>query len=127
MPKTQLRRLRASQIAAGIALITLVVSGCAPGETAEPAPTESEEAAGISTEVPSDVDITLTLATWEVGGLNESIKAIAEAYEAKHPTRRPGGSTMRASSSRTVWSTAVCRYQLVFGEQHQHTADRHTE
>ncbi len=85
MPKTQLRRLRASQIAAGIALTALVVSGCAPGETAEPAPTESEEAAGISTEVPSDVDISLTLATWEVGGLNESIKAIAEAYEAKHP------------------------------------------
>jgi raffinose/stachyose/melibiose transport system substrate-binding protein len=68
-------------------MTALVVSGCAPtSETAAPTtPTESEEAAGISTEVPSDVDITLTLATWEVGGLNESIKAIAEAYEAKHP------------------------------------------
>ena len=87
MPKTKLRRWRASQIWTGIALTALVVSGCAPtSETVEPTtPTESEEVAGISKEVPSDVDITLTLATWEVGGLNESIKTIAEAYESKHP------------------------------------------
>jgi len=88
--RTKVRRWRAAQISAGIALTALVFSGCAPGQTAEttastPTETETEAAAGISTEVPTDVDIELTLSTWEVGGLNESIKAIAEAYETKYP------------------------------------------
>ena len=87
---TKLRRWRATRVSAGIVLTALVVAGCAPSETAtptdtsSPAPTESE-AAGISKEVPTDVDITLTLATWEVGGLFESIDAIVQAYEAKYP------------------------------------------
>jgi raffinose/stachyose/melibiose transport system substrate-binding protein len=46
---------------------------------------ETSETSGISKEVPTDVDITLTLATWEVGGLFDSIQSIVDAYEAKYP------------------------------------------
>jgi raffinose/stachyose/melibiose transport system substrate-binding protein len=56
---------------------------CAPGEsTTEPTETETS---GISNVVPTDVDINLTLATWEVGGLFDSIQSIVDAYEAKYP------------------------------------------
>lgn len=91
---TKLRgRWRHTRIFAGIAIAALAVSACAPGasETTEPATdggstdTTTEETSGISMEVPTDVDITLTLATWEVGGLFESIDAIVQAYEAKYP------------------------------------------
>ena len=87
---TKLRgRWRHARIFAGIAIAALAVSACAPGasEPAEPATDggSTEEASGISTEVPTDVDITLTLSTWEVGGLFESIDAIVQAYEAKYP------------------------------------------
>lgn len=80
------RRWRVAKLTAAMAITTLVVAGCAPGETA-PTPTESEStaAAGISKEVPTDVDINLTLATWEVGGLFDSIQSIVDAYEAKYP------------------------------------------
>lgn len=86
---TKLRRWRATQVSAGIVLTALVVAGCAPSETATPTdtstPTPTESEAGISKEVPTDVDITLNLATWETGGLFESIDAIVQAYEAKYP------------------------------------------
>ena len=87
---TKLRgRWRHTRIFAGIAIAALAVSACAPGasETTEPATDggSTEETSGISMEVPTDVDITLTLSTWEVGGLFESIDAIVQAYEAKYP------------------------------------------
>jgi raffinose/stachyose/melibiose transport system substrate-binding protein len=64
-------------------ITALVVAGCAPGEsTTEPTETETS---GISNVVPTDVDINLTLATWEVGGLFDSIQSIVDAYEAKYP------------------------------------------
>ncbi|MGA1457666.1 MAG: hypothetical protein ACO317_01400, partial [Aquiluna sp.] len=76
------------------AITALVAAGCAPGgtttETAAPTASqnnssETSETSGISKEVPTDVDITLTLATWEVGGLFDSIQSIVDAYEAKYP------------------------------------------
>jgi raffinose/stachyose/melibiose transport system substrate-binding protein len=83
-------RLRHTRIFAGIAAAALALSACAPGasETADTGgstDTTTEQASGISKEVPTDVDITLTLSTWEVGGLFESIDAIVQAYEAKYP------------------------------------------
>jgi raffinose/stachyose/melibiose transport system substrate-binding protein len=64
-------------------ITAMVVAGCAPGEsTTEPTETETS---GISNVVPTDVDINLTLATWEVGGLFDSIQSIVDAYEAKYP------------------------------------------
>ncbi len=73
---------------AAIAISALAVSACAPGasEVADSsAPAPAPAASGISKEFPSDVPIDLTLATWEVGGLQESIEAIIDAFEAKHP------------------------------------------
>ncbi len=79
------RRWRVARLAAGMTITAMVVAGCAPGESAtEPTETEAETS-GISMEVPTDVDINLTLATWEVGGLFDSIQAIVDAYEAKYP------------------------------------------
>jgi raffinose/stachyose/melibiose transport system substrate-binding protein len=65
-------------------ITAMVVAGCAPGESTTE-PTETEASGGISNVVPTDVDINLTLATWEVGGLFDSIQAIVDAYEAKYP------------------------------------------
>lgn len=87
------RSWRVASLMAMSAVTALVAAGCAPGgatteeTTAAPTATESETeaAGGISTEVPTDVDITLTLATWEVGGLFDSIQSIVDAYEAKYP------------------------------------------
>jgi raffinose/stachyose/melibiose transport system substrate-binding protein len=77
------RRWRVARLAAGMTVTALVVAGCAPGEsTTEPTETETS---GISNVVPTDVDINLTLATWEVGGLFDSIQSIVDAYEAKYP------------------------------------------
>jgi raffinose/stachyose/melibiose transport system substrate-binding protein len=90
---TKLRRSwRVASLTAIAAVTALVAAGCAPGgttpaETAAPSATESETNAsgGISSVVPTDVEINLTLATWEVGGLFDSIQAIVDAYEAKYP------------------------------------------
>ena len=71
------RRWRVARLAAGMTVTALVVAGCAPGEsTTEPTETETS---GISNVVPTDVDINLTLATWEVGGLFDSIQSIVKA------------------------------------------------
>jgi raffinose/stachyose/melibiose transport system substrate-binding protein len=84
-------RLRHTRIFAGIAAAALALSACAPdaSETADTGgatdTTPTEAASGISKEFPSDVPINLTLASWEVGGLQESIEAIIDAFEAKHP------------------------------------------
>ena len=77
------RRWRVARLAAGMTITALVVAGCAPGESITE-PTETETS-GISNVVPTDVDINLTLATWEVGGLFDSIQSIVDAYEAKYP------------------------------------------
>jgi raffinose/stachyose/melibiose transport system substrate-binding protein len=86
------RSWRVASLTAIAAVTALVAAGCAPGgttpaETAAPSATESETNAsgGISSVVPTDVEINLTLATWEVGGLFDSIQAIVDAYEAKYP------------------------------------------
>ena len=88
------RTWRLAGLTAMSAITALVAAGCAPGgtttETAAPTASqnnssETSEASGISKEVPTDVDITLTLATWEVGGLFDSIQSIVDAYEAKYP------------------------------------------
>jgi len=71
---------------AAVAISALAVSACAPGATTvTPEPSPEPAASGISKEFPSDVPIELTLASWEVGGLQESIGAIIDAFEAKHP------------------------------------------
>jgi raffinose/stachyose/melibiose transport system substrate-binding protein len=77
------RRWRVARLAAGMTITALVVAGCAPGDAATE--TTETETSGISKEVPTDVEINLTLATWEVGGLFDSIQSIVDAYEAKYP------------------------------------------
>ncbi len=62
-------------------LSLLALSACAPGGQN----IDSNAGGEISKVVPSDVDINLTLAHWEVGGNGEAIEALIAAYEEKHP------------------------------------------
>lgn len=86
MPNEQTMKLRhrwrLAQVTAGVLVTALAITGCAPGgETT----TDTGPTSAISKDVPTDVDINLTLATWEVGGLFDSIQSIVDAYEAKYP------------------------------------------
>lgn len=87
MPNVETKKLRGrwrvAQLLAGTVVTALVLTGCAPGGGNDTTPTEP--ASEISKEVPTDVEINLTLATWEVGGLFDSIQSIVDAYEAKYP------------------------------------------
>jgi raffinose/stachyose/melibiose transport system substrate-binding protein len=86
MPNEQTKKLRRSwrlaQVTAGVLVTALALTGCAPGGEGTD---DNGTDAAISKDVPTDVDITLTLATWEVGGLFDSIQSIVDAYEAKYP------------------------------------------
>jgi raffinose/stachyose/melibiose transport system substrate-binding protein len=67
---------------AGIAIASMIgLVGCAPGGQDVGTNTGGE----ISKDVPTDEEINLTLAHWEVGGNGEAIEALIDAYEEKHP------------------------------------------
>ncbi len=62
-------------------LSMLALSACAPGGQN----VDSNAGGSISKDVPTDEEISLTLAHWEVGGNGEAIDALIAAYEEKHP------------------------------------------
>lgn len=71
---------------AAVAAATLVVAACAPGSGSNDEPTTGSNDGGITTDIASLGDITLTVWDQEVrGGQNEQMEKLNAAFEEKYP------------------------------------------
>ncbi len=71
---------------AAIAVATLAVAACAPGSGSGSDPEPSSDAGGITTDIASLGDVTLTVWDQEVrGGQNEQMEKLNAAFEEKYP------------------------------------------
>lgn len=71
---------------AAIAVATLAVAACAPGSGSGSDPEPSADAGGITTDIASLGDVTLTVWDQEVrGGQNEQMEKLNAAFEEKYP------------------------------------------
>lgn len=79
--RTPLRTVVRSGLVGATLVSMLAITACAPGGQN----VDSNAGGEISNVVPTDEDINLTLAHWEVGGNGEAIEALIAAYEEKYP------------------------------------------